>query len=115
MRIALILILAMLLVPVVIAADVAGTWKGSMETPMGTMENIITFKLDGSTLTGTLKTDFFESKLETIKLDGANISFEINMEFGKISYAGTVEGEQMKLNVTGPDGNKLPLTLTKQK
>jgi hypothetical protein len=115
MRITLVLVLAMLLVPTVIAADVSGTWKGTMETPMGSMENLITFKLEGSNLTGMLKTDFFESKIENIKLDGANISFEINLEFGKLAYAGTVESEQMKLNVTGPDGNKMPLNLAKQK
>ena len=34
------------------AADVAGTWKSSMETPNGAFEQTYTFKVDGAKLTG---------------------------------------------------------------
>ena len=35
------------------AADVAGTWKATMETPQGAMENTFVFKMDGANLTGS--------------------------------------------------------------
>jgi opacity protein-like surface antigen len=96
------------------AADVAGVWKGAMETPMGPMETTITLQT-GAELTGSVKTDFFESKIEKAKLEGGNISFEISMDFGKLGYEGTVAGDEMKLNVTAPDGAKIPLNCKRQK
>ncbi|SPE37296.1 exported hypothetical protein [Candidatus Sulfopaludibacter sp. SbA3] len=36
------------------AADVAGTWKASVETPNGTFESTFAFKVDGAKLTGTV-------------------------------------------------------------
>ncbi len=35
-------------------ADAAGTWKASIETPNGAMENTFTFKVEGDKLTGTI-------------------------------------------------------------
>ena len=35
------------------AADIAGTWKASTETPNGTFETTFVFKVDGTTLTGS--------------------------------------------------------------
>src|ERR1019366_2437871 len=37
-----------------LAADASGTWKASLETPNGTMENTFTLKVDGDKLTGTV-------------------------------------------------------------
>jgi hypothetical protein len=96
------------------AADIAGTWKGPMETPMGAMETTITIE-SGPGVQGMVKTEFFEAKIENGKLDGAKISFEINVEFGKLPYEGTVAGDEMKLNVTGPDGNKVAVNCKRQK
>ncbi len=96
------------------AAEIAGTWKGTMETPMGAMETTITFE-SGSGVTGAVKTDFFESKIENGKLDGDKISFEVNMEFGKLAYEGTVAGDEMKLSLTGPDANKISFSCQRQK
>jgi hypothetical protein len=108
------LLLAISLVPPIIAADVSGTWKGTMDTPMGAMENTIILKVDGSNLTGTVKTDLFESKIENAKIDGNNISFEITLDFGKLLYAGALQADQLKLAVTGPDGDKISLICKRQ-
>jgi len=115
MRFAFVLTAALALAVVVFAADVAGTWKGTLETPMGPMENTIVLAADGASLTGSVKTDFFEAKVENGKLDGDKVSFEINIEFGKLVYEGTVAGDDLKLNVTGPDGSKIPLNAKRQK
>ena len=34
--------------------DAAGTWKGSIDTPNGAIENTFVFKVDGARLTGTV-------------------------------------------------------------
>ena len=115
MRFAFVSTAVLALAVVAFAADIAGTWKGTMETPMGSMENTIVLQADGATLTGSVKTDFFEAKVENGKLDGDKVSFEINIEFGKLAYEGTVAGDDLKLNVTAPDGNKIPLNAKRQK
>ena len=97
------------------AADIAGTWKGTLETPMGPLENTFVLEAKGATLSGLVKTDFFEAKVENGKLDGDKVSFEINVEFGKLVYEGTLAEDELKLNVTGPDGGKTPLNAKRQK
>lgn len=99
----------------VYAADVNGTWKGTMETPMGAMENTITLQADGEKLSGLVKTDMFESKIEKGVLKGDKVSFSITMDFGTLTYEGTVSGDELKLNVTGPDGNPTELKAKRQK
>ena len=64
MRFAFVSTAVLALAVVAFAADIAGTWKGTMETPMGSMENTIVLQADGATLTGSVKTDFFEAKVE---------------------------------------------------
>ena len=115
MRFSFVLIAALALALTAFAADVAGTWKGTLETPMGPMENTIVLAADGASLTGSVKTDFFEAKIENGKLDGDKVAFEINIEFGKLVYEGALAGDDLKLNVTGPDGSKIPLTAKRQK
>jgi hypothetical protein len=56
-----------------------------------------------------------QGKIEKGKLDGDTTSFEINIERGKISYEGTVAGDEMKLNVTGTTGSRMTLVAKRQK
>jgi len=110
-------LVALILMPalMVYAADANGTWKGTAETPMGPMETTIVLHADGTTLTGSVKTEMFESKIEKGVINGDKVSFEINMDFGTLTYAGTVAGDELKLNVTGPDGSPSPLNCKRQK
>ena len=100
---------------VVYAADVDGIWKGTMETPMGAMENTITLQANGDQLTGAVKTDMFESKIEKGVLKGDKVSFVINMDFGTLTYEGALAGDEIKFNVTGPDGSPTELKAKRQK
>jgi hypothetical protein len=95
-------------------ADVAGTWKGTMETQMGPVENIITIQA-GAPFTGDVKAGEFEGKIEKAKLDGNRISFQITIQYGTVAYEGTVSGDEMKLDVTGTTGNKMILVAKRQK
>ena len=91
------------------AADITGTWKGSIDTPGGTFENTFILKADGATLTGTLQGGpGGELKIEEGKIDGDKVSFAVNMEFGKLSYTGAVSGDDLKLKVTFGGGGDMP-------
>jgi hypothetical protein len=46
--------LFVLLAGTALAADVAGTWKATVDTPNGAMESTFVFKVDGAKLTGTV-------------------------------------------------------------
>jgi hypothetical protein len=98
----------------VYAADATGTWKGTAETPMGPMETTIVLQAEGTTLNGSVKTEMFESKIEKGVINGDKVSFVINMDFGTLTYEGTVAGDELKLNVTGPDGTPSPLNCKRQ-
>ena len=72
------------------AADLAGAWKGSMETQMGATEVTITIQ-PGAALAGKVKAGEYEAPIENAKLDGDKIYFEMNIEPGKVTYEGTVK------------------------
>ncbi len=114
MRLCLTVAIAAMMILTLAAAAVAGTWKGSMETQVGPVEATITIQA-GAELAGTVKLAEFEGKIEKAKLEGDKISFEINIQHGTISFAGTVSGDEMKLNVTGTTGNKMTLIAKRQK
>jgi hypothetical protein len=95
---------------VVFAADASGTWKASIETPNGTMENTFTLKVAGDKLTGTITMgQMGEAPISEGKVDGDNVSFAVVRERDgnqfKIAYKGKVAGDEMKLTgeVVGMD------------
>ena len=53
-------------------------------------------------------------KIEKGKIDGDKVSFEINMEFGPMAYAGTVSGDEMKLSIS-VNGDATPVVLKRVK
>ena len=98
----------------VATADLAGTWKGTMETQMGPVENIITIEA-GEPFAGSVKAGEFEARIEKAKREGNGISFQITIQYGTVAYEGTVSGDEMKLIVTGTTGNKMALIAKRQK
>ena len=94
------------------AAAIDGTWKGNVDTPAGTFETTLVLKADGNQLTGTVQGGpAGEMKVEEGKIDGDKVSFVVNMDFGKLSYAGTVSGDDLNLKVTLADGGMPPMDL----
>ncbi len=65
-----------------------GKWKGSRETPNGTMELNYTLKVQGDTLTGTIKSQFGEVPLENGKVDGKKFSYSISFNGNSIDFTG---------------------------
>jgi len=96
------------------AADLSGTWQGSMETQMGKTDVVITLT-QGPGLAGKVRVAEFEASIEKAQLDGNKLAFEINIEHGKIAFDGTVGADEMKFTVTGTQGDKYSLVCKRQK
>ena len=96
-------VLAILLVSVVVqAADVDGAWSGTISGPMGDIAVSFTFKADGAMLTGkTMGIDGSDVAIMDGKIDGKNIAFNVNLDFGgmplMLVYKGVVDGDQIKM------------------
>src|SRR5436305_294996 len=93
--------LACLMVTSAFAADVDGKWTAAMPGRDGnTQEVTLTFKADGSTLTGTMSNPRGEQPIKEGKIDGDKISFSQTFERGgnsmKIVYKGTVSGDTIE-------------------
>ena len=85
------------------AADVDGTWSGTIQTPMGDLPVSFTFKADGAKLTGTT-TGFDGSQVPIMdgKVDGNTVTYSVTFDFGgmplMLSYKGVIAGDQMKVS-----------------
>lgn len=92
------------LAAVVLAADVAGTWKAEFTTPDGTQRtNTFVFKVDGSKVTGTVAGTQDETPIKDGKISGDDISFTADRPFGTFTYAGKISGDEIKFKVTFND------------
>jgi hypothetical protein len=85
------------------AADVTGKWAAEVQGRNGQTRNVsFAFKQDASTLSGTMVGPMGrEVEITNGKVDGDNLSFDVNMEFQgnavTIHYTGTVEGNSIKM------------------
>ena len=83
------------------AADISGKWNGKVETPNGSRDVNMTFKVEGSTLTGTVSGRQSDSPIENGKIDGDNVSFTVTRKFNdmeiKTNYTGKISGESINL------------------
>ena len=73
--------------------NIDGNWKGTRETPNGSFELTYTFKVEGKTLTGTLKAQFGEVPLENGKIDGNKISYSITFNGTTVESTGEILNE----------------------
>jgi hypothetical protein len=87
--------------------------ESSMDTQVGATDVTITIQ-SGASLAGNVEAGDYEAPIQKGKLDGDKMSFEINIDPGKVTYEGTVAGEEMKLNVTGTQGTEYTLTCKRQ-
>jgi hypothetical protein len=100
-----------------LAADVDGKWSGIFSMQGNDFPVSFNFKADGAALTGsTTGPDGTEIKISDGKIDGANISFVVNVDAGgmplTITYKGVVNGPEIKftLDILG-----MPAELTVKK
>ena len=103
-------------------ADVDGNWTTEMPGMDGSpMVLNFTFKADGDKLTGTTGPEGMgmDTPLSDGKIDGKNISFVVNVDMMgmemSMTYKGTVEANEIKLDMDMGMGDPMPLTLKKAK
>ena len=82
------------------AADVAGKWVAQVPGRQGLSENTFDFKVNGTTLTGTVTTAQGETAISDGKVNGDDISFAVIRKMGdnefKILWKGKVAGDEIK-------------------
>lgn len=73
--------------------SIDGNWHGVRETENGKFEVDYTFKVTGTELTGTWKTQFGEAKIEKGKVDGKKFSYSISFNDMTINSTGELISE----------------------
>lgn len=88
------------------AADVNGKWVGSVDTPNGPIELTYDFKADGETLTGSVTGAMGTVALTNGKISGETLTYDVEIESGKITHEATVnaEGTEIVVKATGDWG-----------
>jgi hypothetical protein len=99
------------------AADVDGKWSGSVHTDNGDFPVTFNFTAAGAVLNGTMSgPDGGDIAIKDGMIDGANISFWLNLDFGgnamKLTYKGVVASDQIKITV---DVGGMPMELVVKK
>jgi hypothetical protein len=106
------------------AQDVSGMWDISWETPRGAQTVTFTFTQDGAALTGSAEMTMRRpggggGSTRTVeiadgKVEEGNIFFSLVMGGGQrsftLSFAGGVDGDEMRGTVTNPRGGGNPFT-----
>jgi len=112
------LLLALLLISApAFAANVDGDWSGSFDSPNGPVAISYTFKADGAKLTGTTTgPDGAKVAIKDGKIDGANISFAVDVDMGgnamTLKYTGVVAADSIALTL---DFQGQPVNITVKK
>jgi hypothetical protein len=79
--------------------SVDGSWKITVNSPMGKQESTLSFTADGSTLTGTQSGQGATADIKDGKVDGDNVSWSnsITSPFPMtLEFTGTVAGDSIK-------------------
>jgi hypothetical protein len=87
-----------------LAAEVDGRWQGTVSGPNGDFTLTFTFKAEGAKLTGSVETPNGEQPITDGKVEGNKISFKTHFNDSEIDHQGTVSGDTIQLQVTGPWG-----------
>jgi|SRR5665213_3075053 hypothetical protein len=109
------LLLTLLLVSApAFAANVDGDWSGAFDSENGPVQISYTFKSDGANLTGTTTgPDGAKLAIKDGKVDGANISFAVDVDFGgtamTLKYTGVVAADSIALTL---DFQGMPVNIT---
>jgi hypothetical protein len=83
------------------AADVAGTWKWTVERNGNTIENTLKLKQDGEKVTGTITgRQGTEVEIEDGKFKDDSVSFKVTRDFNGtkvvMKYQGKLSGDSIK-------------------
>jgi len=94
------------------AQGIDGKWKASVETPNGKMELTYTFKVAGNVVTGSMSTEMGDMTISNGKVNGKELTFDIDFNGNAMPFKGTIDGEVIKIKMQGgpggPDGGDGP-------
>jgi len=108
-------ILFLLIASSCFATGVEGTWKAKMEGPNGDMELTFVFKMDGETLTGTLKSPNGDVEITNTKIDGNEFSFDVSFNDMTIKHNCTLkEDDTVSMKVEGTPMGDSEMILKRQ-
>jgi hypothetical protein len=89
------------------AADVNGKWTATQTFGDRTIESTMTFKAEGTKLTGTVSGRRGDTEIQDGKIEGDNISFTVKRQTQKgdftSNYKGTVAGDEIKFKMSMSD------------
>lgn len=98
-------IMLLALVGSALAADVAGKWVSESQgrQGQGPTQTTYTFKVEGTTLTGTVSGRQGDTEISDGKVNGDDISFTVIRKMGememKMLYKGKVAGDEIKFTM----------------
>jgi len=94
-----------------------GTWKITVNTPMGVQEGTLTLKTEGTKLTGTQNGPNGSMAIQNGKVDGNKLTWTADMTQPmplKLEFSVTVAGDQMTGEVKAGAFGASPLSGTRQ-
>lgn len=101
---------AVTLIGVCTAADPAGTWLVSMQTPVGEQTNELTITATADGHTATIASEHGTRDLDGVQVDGDSVDFvaRISTPSGdmELRYHATVDGDEMKGTATTMRGDR---------
>ena len=99
-RVAAALVATLAVAATVYAADVTGKWAGAIDTPNGPIELTYDLKTSGETLTGTVTSAMGTAELLNGKIAGDTLTYDVQIESGKITHSAKVNAEGTEIAVT---------------
>jgi hypothetical protein len=89
----------LMLIPA-LAGDITGKWTASFDTQVGVQNYTYEFKVDGTKLTGTAKSNFGQAEITEGAVKGDEVTFVENLKMEeqtlKITYKGKINGDEIK-------------------
>jgi hypothetical protein len=102
-------VLCLIFAGAALAADISGTWSGTMQMGDNPLALTFVFKQDGEKLTGTVATPSGDLPLSDGKVVGDKISFYVQADMGgtptKFISEGVVKGDEITI-ATKTDGGE---------
>jgi hypothetical protein len=95
--------------------DPSGTWDYEVEMAEGTMSDELTISKDGDTYEVSIETTQFGTlELTNVKLNGNDLSADVDMQGATIEFKFEFDGDAMKGTVNTPDG-EIEMTAKRRK
>lgn len=93
-------LVAFLMLLPALAGDITGKWTASFDTQVGVQNYTYEFKVDGTKLTGTAKSNFGQGDITEGSVKGDEVTFVENLKMEeqtlKITYKGKINGDEIK-------------------